>query len=322
MLVSEAYSLITWNIGTPDDSSNRAINAQCTNKVILLKLQEQLQSYANITKGITDVYSFPQNQNITFVEAPPLALRSQGYFFGYAVVNATRFPFDFRGSNDALNTFRTAPIQGIMNWVMPWNAGHTQYLTAFPKSSTNAKTTTLSGNISAADTTIPVVSTSGYIADFGRITIGTEKILYQYKDATNFYGCERAVEQTTAATHTSGDTVTENNVILLYARLPVSIALTDPASDTIPSNILNMVLEPCDEHMEGIINIVSSKLLNKIDPERAKAYLIEYDQTGIPMVYMQYKKDIARGYGKTRQYVNVRDPFLNESGQSYGSNLL
>ena len=322
MLVSEAYSLITWNIGTPDDSSNRAINAQCTNKVILLKLQEQLQSYANITKGITDVYSFPQNQNITFTPAPALALRSQGYFFGYVVVNATRFPFDFRGSNDALNTFRTAPIQGIMNWVMPWNAGHTQYLTAFPKSSTNAKTTTLTADITAASTTIPVASSAGYIADFGRLTIGTEKILYQYKDATNFYGCERGVEQTTAATHTSGDTVTENNVILLYARLPVSVALTNPASDTIPSNILNMVLEPCDEHMEGIINIVSSKLLNKIDSERAKAYLIEYDQTGIPMVYMQYKKEIARGYGKTRQYVNVRDPFLNESGQSYGSNLL
>jgi hypothetical protein len=322
MLVSEAYSLITWNIGTPDDDSKRAINAQCTNKVILLKLQEQLQSYANITKGITDVYSFPQNQNITFVEAPSLALRSQGYFFGYVVVNGTRFPFDFRGSNDALNTFRTAPVMGIMNWVMPWNAGHTQYLTAFPKSSTNAKTTTLTSDITAVSTTIPVTSSAGYIADFGRLTIGTERILYQYKDATNFYGCERGVEQTVAAIHTSGDTVTENNVILLYARLPVSIALTNPASDVIPAGILAQVLEPCDEHMEGIINIVSSKLLNKIDPERAKAYLIEYDQTGIPMVYMQYKKDIARGYGKTRQYVNVRDPFLNESGVSYGNNLL
>ena len=63
MLVSEAYSLITWNIGTPDDSSNRAINAQESNRIILLKLQEQLNSYANITKGITDVFSFPQNQN-------------------------------------------------------------------------------------------------------------------------------------------------------------------------------------------------------------------------------------------------------------------
>ena len=209
-----------------------------------------------------------------------------------------------------------------MNWVMPWNAGHQQYLTGFPKMSTNAKTTTLTAGISDSDTTIPVASTAGYIADFGRITIGSEKILYQYKDATNFYGCERGVEQTAAATHNTSDTVTENNVILLYARLHTSITLTNPSSDTIPSSILNTVLDPCDEHMEGIINIVSSKLLNKIDPDRAKAYLVSYDEKGIPLVYMQYKKDIAKGYGKTRQYVNVRDPFLNESGVSYGNNLL
>ena len=74
MLVSEAYSRITWNIGTPDDSSNRALNAQATNRVILFKLQDELRTYANITKGIQDVYSFSQNNSITFVQAPTLAL--------------------------------------------------------------------------------------------------------------------------------------------------------------------------------------------------------------------------------------------------------
>jgi len=321
MLVSEAYSLITWNIGTPDDTSNRAINAQCTNKIILLKLQEQLNSYANITKGIHDVFSFSQGNTNTFVAAPTLALRSQGYFFGYVVVNATRFPFDFRGASDALNTFRTAPVTGIMNWVMPWNAGHTQYLTGFPKSSTSAKTTTLSAGVNSSATTLPVVSTAGYMADFGRVTIGSEKILYQYKDATNFYGCERGVEQTTAASHNTSDTVTENNVILLYARLPESIALTNPSSDTIPSNILTHVLEPCDEHMEGIIKVTSYNLLNKIDPDRAKAYLVGFDERGIPLVYSQYQKDIKKGYGKTRLNVNVRDPYLSETGIAFGTNL-
>jgi len=321
MLVSDAYSRITFKVGTPDDTSNRAVNAQVTNRVILAELQDQLRSYANLTKGIHDVFSFSQNQGTTFVQAPTLALRSQGYFFGYVIVNGVRFPFDFRGEKDALNTFRTAPLMGIINWVMPWNAGHTQYLTSFPKSSTNAKTTTLSSGINSTDTTIPVASTAGMMADFGRITIGSEKILYQYKDATNFYGCVRGVEQTMASSHSVSATVTENNIVLMYARLPESIELTSPSSDAIPAGTLAQVLEPCDEHMEGIIKVTVYNLLNKIDSERAKAYVIGFDEYGIPLIYNKYKNDIKKGYAKSRMNVNVRDPFLNEMGQAYGTNL-
>lgn len=315
MNVQDAYTRIVFKIGTPDDTSARAINPICTNITIINELYDQLKSYANITKGIQDVFSFAQNQKITFVEAPTLALRSRGYFFGYVIVNGTRFPFDFRGPKDVFNNFRVSPIMGITNWVMPWTAGHKQYLTGYPSFSTNAHTTTLSGNINASVTTIPVASTSGFVADNGRITIGTEKIHYNYSDGTNFYGCVRGVEQTTAATHTTGDTVTENNVILLYSRLPEDITIV---SNTIPAGTLAHILEPCDEHMEGIIKATVYNLLLKIDSERATAYKIDTEE-----LYRIYEKDIKSGFARNRQNINVRDPFQsNEQGIAYGTNLI
>jgi hypothetical protein len=315
MLLSDAYSRIVWKLGSPDDTSGRAINPQVSNKMVLFELYDQMVSYANITKGIQDVFSFSQNKNITFVSAPSLALRSKGYFYGYVIVNGTRFPFDFRGGKDVFTVFRTAPISGIINWVMPWNAGHSQYLSGFPKSSSDAKTTTLSADITATSTTITVASTSGFVADFGRVTIGTEKILYQYKDDTHFYGCQRGVEQTTAAIHSSGDTLTENNVILLYSRLPVYFEAE--SDDTISAATQALVLEPCDEHMEGIIKSTTYNLLMKIDIERAAAYKVDKD-----VLYSQYEKDIRSGYARSRMNVNIRDAYFgSEAGIAYGTNL-
>ena len=201
MLVSDVYDRITFKVGTPDDSSARATNPQVTNTVLLNELYDQLRSYANITKGIQDVYSFSLGPQISFIAAPTLALRSQGYRFAYIIINGVIYPMDFRGARDVFPNFRVNPVNGITNWIMPWNAGHTQYFSGFPNNATTVLTTTLTSGISASDTTIPVVSTSGQIHNFGRITIGSEKILYEYIDATNFYGCTRGIEQTTAATH-------------------------------------------------------------------------------------------------------------------------
>lgn len=315
MNVSDAYTRIVWDIGTPDDTSARAVNPQVSNTIILIKLLNQLRTYANVTKGIQDIYSFSLNQQISFIAAPTLALRSRGYMFAYIISNATIFPMDFRGQREVFPNFKVNPVNGITNWIMPWHAGHAGYLSGYPNTSISALTTTLSSGINDTVTTIPVVSTSGQIHNFGRLTIESEKILYEYTDSTNFYGCVRGVEQTIAASHSSGKTVTQNNVFLFYSRLPVSFAAE--SDDTISAATLAQILEPCDEHMEGIIKATIWNLLMKTDIDRATLYKADFEA-----MYEQYRKDIASGHARNRQNVNIRSPFGHEMGIPYSSNLL
>ena len=71
--------------------------------------------------------------------------------------------------------------------------------------------TTLSANITAASTTITVVSTTGY-APRGRIAIDSELIAYTGTTATTFTGAKRGVDDptgTSAAAHTSGAAVAQ-----------------------------------------------------------------------------------------------------------------
>lgn len=66
--------------------------------------------------------------------------------------------------------------------------------------------TTLNGALTAAATSITVVSTSNY-QSAGRIMIDTELINYSSKDSTHFLGVTRGADGTTATTHTSGTAV-------------------------------------------------------------------------------------------------------------------
>ena len=316
MNIQDVFDKVTFNIGTPDDTSGRSQNPQVTNKTLLFELLTQLRSYANITKGIQDIYSVPLNINTTFITAPPLALRSRAYFYCYVVVNGAIFPIDFRGQRDVYPNFRVNPINGITNWLMPFNMGKQQYFGVYPASSTSAKITTLTSGIGSTDTTIPVTSTAGFMHNFGKLTIGTEVIMYEYVDATHFYGCVRGDEMSTAVSHLSSANVTQNNLIIFYSRLPVPFAAN--SDNSIPAGVLTQILEPPDEHMEGIIKMVSYNLLSKINPERADMY-----KGDAILLYGEYEKDIRKGYGKNRQNVNVRDPYQsNEGGAPYGTNLM
>lgn len=72
------------------------------------------------------------------------------------------------------------------------------------------KSTTLSGDIGAGDTTINVVSTAALAQEdflWGYILIGSERISYSSRTATSFTGCVRGISGTTAASHSSGATV-------------------------------------------------------------------------------------------------------------------
>ena len=68
--------------------------------------------------------------------------------------------------------------------------------------------TLLNGTINSSATTVVVNSTTGFAAT-GTILIGNELITYSGKTSTDFTGCVRGADGTTAASHTTGVTVTD-----------------------------------------------------------------------------------------------------------------
>ena len=69
--------------------------------------------------------------------------------------------------------------------------------------------TTLSAGINASVTTIGVASVTGMPTTGGIITINSEQIRYTGISTLDLTGCTRGVNGSTAATHSSGDTVTQ-----------------------------------------------------------------------------------------------------------------
>lgn len=99
-------------------------------------------------------------------------------------------------------------------------------------------TTTLDGALDNSATSVTVVSTAGF-PPVGTISVNSEQIDYTSVDATHFLGCTRGANGTTAATHTTGATVSGLNTDLDGAiNSSVTTVVTDsttafPASGTI-----------------------------------------------------------------------------------------
>jgi hypothetical protein len=77
--------------------------------------------------------------------------------------------------------------------------------------STTAALTTLSASISTTDTTITVASATN-LPDSGFLLIGTETIYFGYATGNTLYNCARGQNGTTAATHSAGDAVAQQNL--------------------------------------------------------------------------------------------------------------
>lgn len=69
----------------------------------------------------------------------------------------------------------------------------------------------LAANVSSTDTTITLTSTNG-IASAGFIKIGSETISYPNVSGNQLLNCARGQNGTTAAAHTTGDTITVQNL--------------------------------------------------------------------------------------------------------------
>ena len=83
-----------------------------------------------------------------------------------------------------------------------------EYIDLHIRQEDDTVTTTLSSGIDDDDTTIPVVAASSFDST-GTIIINTENITYTGTSSTSFTGATRGAESTTAASHSSGDTVAQ-----------------------------------------------------------------------------------------------------------------
>ena len=314
MKLYEALRRINFKIGTLDDITGRAINNIVETRYIIDELNTQMFQYANKTKGIRDTYSTIINHNEPIIKAPKNALRSCSYLFGEVIVDGKIFPLDVRGTNNVLNNFTVNPYTGITSWLMPFAQGKTQYLGAYPTSSTSATVTKLAVDILSTDTEIEVNSTKGFIRNFGRLKIGTETIMYQYCDETKFYGCIRGIEGTTPQNFEENTDVTHCNLILYYAKLPEKIEVYD--DNFVSNETLNKELEIVEEHLEGIIKLVAYNLILKLDNTRAAQYKVDSEE-----LFAQYEADIRKGYENIRKGANVRSPYMSQSGYPAYTNL-
>ena len=114
-----------------------------------------------------------------------------------------------------------------------------RYYTMFPAQSkirlyeipnTTSVTTTVNGSHNSSTTTITVASAASFPSR-GRILIGTEQILYYAKTATTFLQCVRGDGETTAASHTTADVVTDLPMTMMYAYSPVAMTTGGSAID-------------------------------------------------------------------------------------------
>ena len=151
---------------------------------------------------------------------------------------------------------------------------------------TNNTSVTLASSITATDTTI-TVSNASNLAAAGFINIGSETIVYQNVDGNQLLNCFRGQNNTTAASHSSGDSIVVANLpcinvwptpnapgdqyIFVYWRMR---RLQD-AGNGVNIQDIPFRLIPC--LVAGLAYYIASKRI-EIPPERVAMLKAEYEQ--------------------------------------------
>jgi len=181
----------------------------------------------------------------------------------------------------------------------------------YPRPDTAAPSSTLNGDITASDTTITVNDISGFKrADYYRFIINSEVIYATGVDTTNnqFTGCIRAREGTTASAHTSGDTVTERNVVYTGQLYPTD--LKDENDETI-------IPEPDVLVYGAAADLANGKLK---DPERGDRMEIKYSQ-----IIERLRNKFSIKFTSQMSKIKVReevDPFNLSNPNDHPSNII
>ncbi len=111
----------------------------------------------------------------------------------------------------------------------PWD----KKIRLYPIPSAAGASTTLNGAINSSVTTITLTSATSF-PSFGRIIIGTEQILYFAKSGNNLTQCVRGDGETTAASHSDLDAVSEGKMTI-YQRYDPADMSADADTPRIPT---------------------------------------------------------------------------------------
>jgi hypothetical protein len=309
MIVSDAISRIRFQTNTNDDNTGRNANALFSNKNLVAQFQICLDQYAAFTKGIEAIFSYPLGLNVRSIDGPSDVIRSEGYRFIYLWRGGRRYSINIKELNYTQTRFPYQTYSGIPQYVSIWN----DEIYFYPDSSTNYLTATLASELSITGTTITVDSTTNFPEQNGRLTIGTEKILYQSKNDTQFLNCTRGIENTTAALHDNGSTVNENNLMIFYNKRVKKISVDD--NDVIFPEDMARELPIPEEHMISIIDLTTYMLLQKVDAVRAEPYKMDAAQ-----FLRLAKEDVEWGRSNITSGLMISQPFdfeVNNTGVTF-----
>lgn len=306
MKLCKAIEKIRFQTSTIHDLSGRSANERFTNRHVIFALQSAMEEYASKTRAIEDIYSVYVESGTPHITAPSRALRSRAYRWIEVWENSMRYTVSIADINKINSEYTTRSFDGITRFVLPWK----NILQMHPIQASSGNSTALDGAITATDTTITLADGTGFLANNGRITIGTEKISYETRSNNTLSGCTRGEEDTTAVSHLDETAVYENNFWIYYKRLPRTILMTD--NNRIESAESERELLIAEEHMHCICNRATWQLLIKTDPTIAQQYNFEWEKW-----LNDIKGQVAAGYGDQTKTGNIRPGYAYEGLSGY-----
>ena len=307
MKLYEVIERIEFNIHSADDLSGKSVNSVFSKKNIVYALQTALNHYSQFTLGIQGIKSYSLSSNQRDVEAPSDAVRTGTYVGFFCVISNLKYLLKPQTFNRTNTEFYGSNWTGIPNYVQFWD----NQISIFPLINENFSSTTLvaAAGLSATDTTIVLANAGSFLEYNGRIQIGEEIISYERRDsATNtLVDCKRGLENTSAVAHANGAAVDSKNFYVYYYKNHWKIPLLN--SSTIDPSYLSKEMEISDDHIEGVIDEASYKLLSKIDISRADLYKRDYEE-----FLRRCKAELVKGRDNTRTYTSTRQLYPFEYG--------
>lgn len=305
MKFKDVLSIIRFNTSTTDDLSGKTAQNLFTNQSINQQLGLVLDKYASFTKAIESIWSAQAVNTANVITAPPDVIRNKGVRFAVVFNKGIRYPLIEKDQNNIYGTFYVQNIVGIPRWFEYF----ANEIRLYPTNSQNPITTTLATDITKTDTTITLTDTVQLPPRNGRITIGSEKIYYASMTGNVLSDCIRGSEGTVAVAHDQNDIVTENNIHIYYRKLHWKAVV--PSDNKIDEIYADREMELPDEHVQTVTDYTSYLLLNKVDPTRAQAYKVNFDEW-----LQEVKYQVDRGRSEIQKTDDVRDQLFFEIEES------
>tara|TARA_R100000353_G_scaffold35504_3_gene28240 strand:+ start:2559 stop:3494 length:936 start_codon:yes stop_codon:yes gene_type:complete len=304
MKLYEVIERIEFNIASNDDISGKGVNTIFSKKNIVYALQTALDHYSQYTLGIEGIKSYSVSTTQRSVNAPQDAVRTNTYRGFFAIISNLKYllkPEEFIAIN---NQYYGNNFSGFPTNVYFWE----NYINIFPLFNESFSATTLAAPITSESTDITLVSTNGFLEYEGRCQIGTETIAYEKIDIPNntLLNCRRGVEGTNPQNHVIASPVESKNFYVYYYKNHWKIPLLN--NTTIDPSYLQKEMEISDDHIEGVIDEASYKLLSKVDIERAAFYKRDYKE-----FLDDCKYSLVKGRDNTNTYKTTRHIYPFES---------